>query len=124
MKFFKFAPIALCLVLGACASPPPAGPSVSAIAAPNVSERKFARDDAACQARAHAGTAQAAAVAGQLGLQGQYDSIYTDCMVDRGYTVSETVARYAYRPGVNFYGPGPYALGPFTTYSWGMSAGF
>ncbi|WP_296715241.1 hypothetical protein [Rhodoblastus sp.] len=122
----RIAPVALCLVLtlGGCASPPPSGPSVSAVAEQQVSDRKFARDASDCRARARAATEQAAAVAGQFGLQGQYDSAYADCMLARGYAVSERGPRFADGPGVRVYGPGPYVYGPATVYSWGVGVGF
>lgn len=104
--------IGLALALGACASTPPTGPTVSAVAGSNVSDQKFARDDAACRARAYSATSRSAA-AGQFGLQGQYNSIYSDCMLNRGYEISETVVHYAYGPGPYYYGAGPYyGLGP------------
>jgi hypothetical protein len=123
MKLTKLAPFALCAALGACAAPPPSGPSVSAVAESNVSDQKFARDDSACRLGAQAATAPAAAVGGQFGVQGQYDSVYSDCMLQRGYAVSEHVPRYAYGPGIRFYGPGPYAYGPTRFYSWGWGVG-
>jgi hypothetical protein len=115
---------ALVSVLAACAAPPPSGPSVAVLAGPKISDEKFARDDSACRARAETSVRQAAAVAGQFGVQGQYDSVYSDCMLPRGYEVSERAPRLAYGPGVHFYGPGPYYLGPVGVYSWGVSAGF
>jgi hypothetical protein len=126
METARIAPVAFCLVLslGACASPPPSGPSVSAVAEPHVSDRKFASDASECRARARAATESAAAVAGQLGLQGQYDAVYADCMLARGYAVSERGPRFAAGPGVRFYGPGPYVYGPATVYSWGVGLGF
>jgi hypothetical protein len=123
MKTARTAPVALCLVLtliltlGACASPPPSGPSVSAVAEAHVSDRKFASDASECRARARAATESAAAVAGQFGLQGQYDAVYADCMLARGYAVSERGPRFAAGPGVRFYGPA-------TVYSWGVGVGF
>jgi len=115
---------ALTLALGACAATQPTGPSVAALAGPRVSDRQFARDDSACRARAQGATGQAAAAQTSAGLQGQYDSVYSDCMLARGYEVSEGAPRIAPGPGVNVYGPGPYADGPMTYYGWGFSAGF
>lgn len=112
----------LALVLGACASTPPTGPTVSAVAGSNVSDQKFARDDAACRTRAYAATSSSAA-AGQLGLQDQYNSIYSDCMLNRGYEISERVARYDYGPGPYAYGPGPWAYGGPYYYGWGWGGG-
>lgn len=123
MNPMKSAPVALCLALGACASVPPSGPTVSAVAGPKVSDQKFARDDDACRARAYSATEQAAAVAGQLGLQNQYDSVYSACMQERGYAI-ERVARYYYGPGPYYYGPGPYAYGPAFYYGWGWGGGW
>jgi hypothetical protein len=130
MKPARITPAALCLALtlavtlAACAGPPPSGPSVSAVAEPQVSDRKFAGDASDCRARARAATETAAAVAGQFGLQRQYDSAYADCMMARGYGVSERGPRFAEGPGVRFYGPGPYVYGPATVYSWGVGVGF
>ncbi|WP_294533526.1 hypothetical protein [uncultured Rhodoblastus sp.] len=114
MKSVPLLPIAFCLALGACASIPPSGPSVVAVAGENVSDQKFARDDAECRARAHGGADRAAAN-GELGLQNLYDSVYAKCMSDRGYQIEgPPVPRYAWRPGPYFYGPGPYwGPGPF-----------
>ncbi|MCI4678904.1 hypothetical protein K9U39_11170 [Rhodoblastus acidophilus] len=127
-KFPKIAPLALALALplalGACASAPPSGPTVSAIAGPNVSNRKFARDDSACRARAYAATVKAATIAGQFGLQDQYNSVYSNCMLDRGYTISETVTRYYYNPGPGFYGPDPFFYGGPVYYGWGWRGGW
>lgn len=130
-KLTKFASLALPLALGACASTPPTGPTVSAVAGSNVSNRKFARDDSACRAKAYAATSRSAA-AGQLGLQGQYNSIYSDCMLNRGYEISETVAHYYYGPGPYVYGAGPYVYGaspyyfggPYYGWSWGAGVGW
>jgi hypothetical protein len=126
MELARIAPVAFCLALtlGACASPPPSGPSVSAVAEPHVSDRKFSRDASDCRARARAATEQAAAAAGQFGLQGQYDAAYADCMLARGYGVSDRGPRSADGPGVRVYGPGPYVYGPATVYSWGVGVGF
>ncbi|WP_374547516.1 hypothetical protein [Rhodoblastus sp.] len=115
---------ALTLALGACAATQPTGPSVAALAGPRVSDRQFVRDDSACRARAQGATNQAAAAQTSASLQGQYDSVYSDCMLTRGYEVSEGAPRFAPDPGVRLYGPGPYADGPMTYYGWGFSAGF
>jgi hypothetical protein len=112
------AALTLCLALGACSSVPPTGPTVSAIAGQNVSDQKFARDAGACRARAQAAVDKAAA-AGQFGLQDQYNAIYTDCMLNRGYTVSETVVRYYSAPAPAYYGPAFYPAGPTFYYGWG-----
>ena len=119
-QIFRIAPLALCFGLAACASAPPSGPTVGAIPGPNVSQRTFVHDDSACRARAYGATQQAAAVGGAFGLQGQYNSIYGDCMLDRGYTISErVVAGYDYGPGPAFVGPGPfYYGGPVVSYGW------
>jgi hypothetical protein len=130
MKPMKMAPVALCLALGACASVPPSAPTVTAMAGPNVPEKKFVQDDAACRARAYGSVEQAAAVAGQFGLQGQYNNVYSQCMIERGgYTIEQPVPRY-YAPGPYLYGPGPYVYapgpyyGPTFYYGWGWSAGW
>ncbi len=123
-KLAKFASMALPLALTACASTPPTGPTVSAVAGSNVSDRKFARDDSACRARAYAAASRSAA-AGQFGLQDQYNSIYSDCMLNRGYEISQTVVHYAYGPGAYAYGPGPYYFGgPYYGFGWGGGWGW
>jgi hypothetical protein len=118
-RWIRFAPVALCLSLGACASVPPTGPTVTAVAGSRVSDAKFARDDAACRSRAYAATERTAAAGGQFDLQRQYNSIYSDCMLNRGYTISEQVATgYYYGPG-SYYGAGSYVYGgPVVTYGW------
>jgi hypothetical protein len=121
MKFSSFSLIASCLALGACASVPPVGPRVTAVAADNVSDRKFTADDAACRARAQSVTDREAAN-GESGLQRHYDSIYADCMMDKGHHVEAPMGpRYAYGPGYGpgyGYGPGPY-YGPGFYYGGG-----
>ena len=102
MKSAHFLPLALCLALGACAAP--TGPSVVAVTPEGVTHANFARDAGACRARAQ-GVTNAEAANGALELQGRYDSIYADCMANKGYNVEA-------RP--HYYGPGPYAYGgPF-----------
>src|SRR5271165_3670674 len=120
MKSILLAPIAICLMLGACASVPPTGPSVVAVAGENVSSQKFAHDDADCRVRSQAAADQAAAN-GELGLQSRYDGVYAQCMADRGYHI-EGPARYAYGPGPYYYGPGPYygpGVGVYYGGGWG-----
>ncbi len=119
-RWTRFAPVALCLSVGACASIPPTGPTVTAIAGSRVSNGKFARDDGACQARAYAATQRSAAAGGQFDLQHQYNSIYSDCMLNRGYTISEQVVTGYYGgTGPYYAGPGSYAYGgPVVTYGW------
>jgi hypothetical protein len=107
MKFSAFPPIALCLALGACASVPPVGPRVTAVAADNVSDKKFTQDDAACRARAQSVTDKEAAN-GEGGLQRHYDQIYADCMMDRGHHVEAPMRPRYYGPAPYYYGPGPY----------------
>lgn len=99
MKFAGFVAFALCLALGACSSLPsvgpnltPVGPSVTATAGSKVTEQKFASDVAACRARAQAAM-EAATAADQAGRQNQYDSAYSDCILERGYKISQPVAR-------------------------------
>ena len=122
-KLTRFASLALPLALGACVSTPPTGPTVSAVAGSNISDRKFARDDSACRARAYAATSRSAA-AGQFGLQDQYNSIYSDCMLNRGYEISQTVVHYVYGPGPYYYG-GPYSFGgPYYGWGWGGGVGW
>jgi hypothetical protein len=118
MKFSSFSLIAACLALGACAVPPVA-PRVTAVAADNVSDRQFTADDAACRARAQSVTDREAAN-GESGLQRHYDSIYADCMMDRGHHVEAPMRpRYAYGPGYGpFYGPGFYYGGGWGRRGW------
>jgi hypothetical protein len=93
MKFARLVPFALCFALGACDSIPPARPSMTVVAGPNVPEQKFSGDVVACQDRAQAAAGTAAKVAGELDRQNQYDAVYSDCMLERGHTVSQPVAR-------------------------------
>jgi hypothetical protein len=93
MKFAGVVPFALCFALGACDSIPPAGPSMTVVAGPKVTEQKFAGDAVACQERAQATAGTAANIAGHLDRQNQYDAVYSDCMLERGYTISQPVAR-------------------------------
>jgi len=110
MKSIQIASIAICLMLGACASVPPTGPSVTAVAGDNVSNQRFIRDDADCRVNAQ-GVTDRAAANGELGLQRMYDGIYAQCMSQRGYHIEGPVGpRYYYGPG--YYGPGPYTNGP------------
>lgn len=119
MKFTKSAAVLiLCLAIAGCSSSPPTGPTVSAIAGPKVTDQKFARDAAACRARAQSAVDRAAA-AGQFGLQDQYNGIYAECMLNRGYDVSETVVRYVGAPGPYYFGPAFYPVGPTFYYGWG-----
>lgn len=106
MKSSNFLPLALCLALGACAAP--TGPSVVAIAPEGVTDANFSRDAATCRARAQ-GVTDAEAANGALDLQGHYDSIYAECMANKGYNVE---ARPHYYGGPYAHGPGPYAYGP------------
>ena len=106
MKSAHFLPLALCLALGACAAP--TGPSVVAVAPEGVTDANFSRDAAACRSRAQVVT-DAEAANGALGLQDHYDSIYADCMANKGYNVE---AHPRYYGGPYAYGPGPYAYGP------------
>lgn len=114
MKFVPLLPIAVCLALGACASIPPGGPSVIAVAGANISDQKFTRDDDECRARARVRADQAAAN-GQLGLQGLYDGVYAQCMSSRGYQIeAPPPPTYVWGPGPYSYGPGPYwGPGPY-----------
>ena len=111
MKSSNFLPLALCLTLGACAAP--TGPSVVAIAPEGVTDANFARDAATCRARAQ-GVTDVEAANGALLLQDRYDSLYADCMANKGYNVEAHryygPGPYAYGPGP-FYGPGPYVGG-------------
>src|SRR5271157_4116339 len=100
MKSAHFLPLALCLALGACAAP--TGPSVVAVTPASVTDANFARDAATCRAKAQAVT-DVEAANGALFLQDHYDSIYGECMANKGYNVEA-------RP--HYYGPGPYAYGP------------
>lgn len=116
----------LVLGLAACAETQPTGPSVSAVSPPGVSARVATRDDAACRAKA-AGASERALAAKQPGLQGLYDSVYTDCMLNRGYVISQTSVSYA--PAPYYYGPGPgpgFYAAPVVTYGWsgGWAGGF
>jgi hypothetical protein len=106
MKSAHFLPLALCLALGACAAP--TGPSVVAVAPEGVTDANFSRDAATCRARAQ-GVTDAEAANGGLDLQGRYDSLYADCMANKGYNVE--ARRHYYGPGPYAYGPGPYAYG-------------
>jgi hypothetical protein len=90
MKFARVVPFALCFALGACDSMPPARPSMTVVAGPKVTEQKFAGDVVACQERAQATAGTAANVADR---QNQYDAVYSDCMLERGHTISQPVAR-------------------------------
>ncbi len=63
MKSAQIMPLALCLALGACAAP--TGPSVVAVAPEGVTDANFARDAAACRARAQ-GVTDAEAANGSL----------------------------------------------------------
>ena len=115
MKSVPLLPMAFCLALGACASIPPSGPSVIAVAGENVSDQKFARDDAECRTRAR-GRADQAAANGELGLQQLYDTVYAQCMSARGYQIEAPPPPrvYAWGPGPYYYGPGPYwGPGPY-----------
>jgi hypothetical protein len=105
MKSVAIVPIVLCLALGACAAP--TAPSVVAVAADNVSDRKSARDAADCRARAQPVVDRAAAN-GDLGLQRQYNFIYAQCMTDRGYQIEAPSPRVYDGPGPYYWGPGPY----------------
>ncbi len=109
MKSTAFPLVAVCLALGACASVPPTGPRVTAVAADNVSDRKFTADDATCRARAQ-GVTDREAANNEGGLQRHYDQIYADCMVDKGHHVEAPMRpHYYYGPGYGpYYGPGPY----------------
>ncbi len=120
MKSIQFAPVAFCLMLGACASVPPTAPSVTAVAGDNVSNQRFIRDDADCRVNAQAVTDRAAAN-GELGLQRMYDGIYAQCMSQRGYHIEAPVARYYYGPGYYGpgYGPGAYTNGPAPYWGYG-----
>jgi hypothetical protein len=93
MKFAGMVAFALCFTLGACDSIPPARPSMTVVAGPKVTEQKFAGDVVACQERAQAAARTAANIAGQLDRQNQYDAAYSDCMMERGHTISQPVAR-------------------------------
>ena len=106
-----FVPLGLCLMLGACASAPPTEPRVTAIAGDKVSDKTFAKDDAACRARTKAVTDQEAA-AGQTRMQARYDQLYADCMMGKGYDI-EAVRHSYYGPyyGPGYFGPGYY--GPY-----------
>ena len=111
MKSIPILPIALCLALGACAAP--TGPSVVAVAGDNVSDQKFAKDAAVCRARAQPIVDRAAAN-GDLGLQSRFNSIYAQCMTDRGYQIEAPAPRYYYGPGPYYDGPGSYwGSGPY-----------
>ncbi|WP_296707167.1 hypothetical protein [Rhodoblastus sp.] len=93
MKFARVVPFVLCFALGACDSIPPAGPSMTVVAGPKVTEQKFAGDVVACRERAQAAAGTAANAAGQLDRQSRYDAVYSDCMLERAYTISQPVAR-------------------------------
>jgi|SRR5208282_2301648 len=115
MQQVKLLPVVLCLALGACAAP--TAPSVTAVAVQNVSDQKFARDDAECRARAQNVTEPLAAN-GELGLQRRYDSVYAECMTGRGYHIEAPIGpRYYYGPG--YYGPGAYTTGPAPYWGYG-----
>jgi hypothetical protein len=103
MKTQRILPLALCLALGSCAVP--TGPTVVAVAPENFTDARFASDAAACRASAQSAV-DAAAANGVLGLQGQYDQVYAQCMGGRGYSID-----FPPPPPV-YYGPGPYAYGP------------
>ncbi len=106
---------------------PPSAPRVTAVAGENVSNRKFAQDDAACRAHAR-GVTDREAVQGELGLQRHYNSIYSDCMMEKGYHIEAPPhPHYYYGPGPYwgpgpFYGPGPY-WGPGFYYGGGWGYG-
>jgi uncharacterized lipoprotein YajG len=123
MKLQFFVPLAACLALGACAVPPTA-PRVTAVATDKTSDKAFARDDAACRAKAQSVTDREAA-AGQGGLQAHYDEIYADCMMNKGYDIEAMRRRHYYAGPGSFYapvyGPGPY-WGP--SYGYGYGYGF
>ncbi|MCW2286099.1 hypothetical protein M2323_003936 [Rhodoblastus acidophilus] len=99
--------LALCALLGACAAPTEPY-RVTAVASEKVSDAKFAKDDAACKAKTRAVTDQEAAN-GQLDVQNDFDRLYADCMLDKGYAVEELRRRMAYYGP--YYGPGPW--GPY-----------
>ncbi len=105
-------PLGLCALLGACATVPPTEPHrVTAIAGEKVSDKNFARDDAACKANARSVTdAEAAANQGQSSVQAHFDHLYADCMGGKGYDIEEMRRHvgYYYGPGPYYYGPGPY----------------
>jgi hypothetical protein len=124
MKSVTLLPIAMCLALGACASIPPGGPSVVAVAGENVSDQKFARDDDQCRTRARF-AADRAAANGELGLQSRYDRVYAQCMSDRGYPIEgPPVPLYSLGPGPYYYGPGPvWGPGPFYGSGFGVYYG-
>jgi hypothetical protein len=96
MKLFKFAPIALALMLGACASDPPIAPRVTALAPDNVGDQKFARDDSACRTRTQSVTEKESAN-GEVDLQRHYDAVYSNCMIANGYHIeAPATVRYVY----------------------------
>ncbi len=99
--------LALCALLGACAAPTEPY-RVTAVANEKVSDAKFARDDAACKAKTRAVTDPQAAN-GQLDVQNDFDRLYADCMLDKGYEVEELRRRAVYYGP--YYGPGPW--GPY-----------
>ncbi|MDI9848122.1 hypothetical protein QM467_08660 [Rhodoblastus sp. 17X3] len=66
---------------------------MTVVAGPKVTEQKFAGDVVACRERAQAAAGTAVNVAGHLDRQNRYDAVYSDCMLERGYTVSQPVAR-------------------------------
>ena len=93
MKIAGVVAFALCLALGACDSISPAGPSMTVVAGPKVTEEKFAGDVVACRERAQAAAGSAANAAGHLDRQNRYDAVYSDCMLERGNTISQPVGR-------------------------------
>ncbi|PPQ37959.1 hypothetical protein SAMN06265338_10327 [Rhodoblastus acidophilus] len=98
------ASLALCALLGACASVPPTEPHrVSALADEKVSAAKFGRDDSVCKAKAKSVT-DAEAAAGQGDLQRHFDQLYGDCMLNKGYDVEEVRRRHVFYGA--YYGPG------------------
>ncbi len=126
MKSSALPPIILCLALGACATIPPTAPRVTAVAGENVSNGKFVHDDAACRARAR-GVTDGEAAQGEGGLQRHYDSLYADCMLDKGYHIEAPPRPQYYGPGPYwgpgpYYGPGPY-WGPGIYYGGGWGYG-
>ena len=92
------------LLLGACASVPPSGPSVMVLPGSNKSFEQFRADDQDCRryASAQLGGAtpeQAAADSAARSAQWRYDVGYQQCMYAKGHKVPVAASQFRSEPG-------------------------
>jgi hypothetical protein len=119
----RFAPLIAVtgmLALGACAMPPPTGPSVVALPASGKDLSQFQQEDASCRAYASQLIGTGAGASELYTVQQRYDIAYTQCMYSKGNTVRSSGLLFGWY--ASYPSAGPLYAGT-TIFGLGVSAG-